>query len=161
MAATQHYAVQPSPKPRFDCANFNRTTLNGTDLGPGFLGVNPVGLLTYNPEGYMSASLGPTDPSYIPPLRDEPTHEDFALTGEHILTYAGGLKLAWENSTATAGRVIHGPLIVSSLRIWLNTEQWRDYRVTRKAKETGGKDVLQLYALGAETFSSLFWVRVP
>ncbi|KAF2821032.1 hypothetical protein CC86DRAFT_470819 [Ophiobolus disseminans] len=145
--------------------NSTRVDFNGTALAPGPLGLSPIGLLTYNPDGYMSAHMVSSDPGHIPPVRDPepPTYEDFALVGEHSLVYAGELHVAWENSTATSGRLTHGPLKMASLASWIETSQPRNYEVTLKAHETGGRDVLRLWARdeGRHTVSTIWWVRAP
>ena len=144
---------------------FARHSLNGTDLGPGALGYNAKGLVIYDTNGYMSVSMATTTPEFIPPIRDpnEPTEEDFALVGKHILMYSGELSLAWENSTTTEGRVYHGPLLTSTQTSWIGTKQTRDYIVTKNASETGGRDILHLYSknVTSDSIADIYWGRPP
>lgn len=106
-----------------------------------------------------------TVPEWIAPIRNpgQPTQEDFALIGEHILVYSGEVHLAWENSTATSGRLIHGPLLMATRPSWRVASQVRDYVVTKNAAEVGGRDVLNLYYRNetSDTFASLYWARAP
>ncbi|KAF2827689.1 hypothetical protein CC86DRAFT_321988 [Ophiobolus disseminans] len=145
--------------------NSTRFYLNGTEIPPGGLGRTPIGQLSYDPNGYMSANMVSSNPKDLPPDRtpDKPTYDDFALVGEHILTYAGELHLAWENSTASSGRLIHGPLVMSSQASWLGKLQLRNYEVTLNAHETGGRDVLKLWYRNEETDndSTIYWARAP
>jgi hypothetical protein len=111
----------------------------------------------------MSASITSRDAEHIPPNRDpeKPTDADYALMGRHILAYSGELHVAWENSTATVGRLTHGPLIMASRWTWLGTNQTRNYIVTKNANETGGRDVLHLWLRQEEenTVANIYWVR--
>ncbi|KAH7071807.1 Lipocalin-like domain-containing protein [Paraphoma chrysanthemicola] len=143
--------------------NQTPTDLNGNPNPPNDLGAHPVGLLQYDARGYMSASITATEPEFLPPNRapEDPTHDDFALAGQHILAYAGELHLQWDNSTALVGRLTHGPLLMASRPGWLGTIQTRNYIVTRNASETGGKDVLHLWARNETTKSvaNIYWAR--
>jgi hypothetical protein len=111
----------------------------------------------------MSASITSTDADHIPPVRnpDEPTDADYGLMGRHTLAYAGELHLQWENSTTTAGRLTHGPLVMASRWKWLGTNQTRNYVVTKKANETGGKDVLRLWTRDevGGLIGNIYWMR--
>lgn len=125
------------------------------------LGNHAAGQIIYDPQGYMSASITSTDAEHIPPNRtpNNRTQEDYALIAQHVLAYAGPLSVEWENSTATVGRLIHGPLTMSTSWGWLGTNQSRNYVLTRNASETGGRDVLLLWTKGAEIASNIWWVR--
>lgn len=119
----------------------------------------------YDPAGYMSANIISNTPGHLPPVRnpDQPTKDDYALMGQHILMYSGPLRLAWENSTTTLGRVFHGPLMASSRRGWLGTTQTRNYEVFFNATETGGRDILRLWNRNEtnDQYANIYWVRAP
>lgn len=125
------------------------------------LGRNPVGQIIYDSRGYMSASISTTDPEHIPPDRtpNASTPEDLALLAQHILVYAGGLHVVWENSTATVGRLIHGPLTVSSRPNWLGKNQTRNYIITSNENELDGRDVLHLWLRTETDIANIYWVR--
>lgn len=137
------------------------TDSNGNAKSSTMLGSHPVGQLIYDPQGYMSASIASTDPSHIPPNRapNNSTQEDYALIAQHALAYAGPLSVEWENSTATAGRLIHGPLTMSTAWNWLGTNQSRNYILTRNASETNGKDLLHLWIESGGGTANLYWER--
>lgn len=79
---------------------------------------------------------------------------------QHAIAYAGPWSVEWENSTATVGRLIHGPLTMSTAWNWLGTRQSRNYVLTRNASETGGRDLLRLWVNDGEgRTSNLWWVR--
>jgi hypothetical protein len=111
----------------------------------------------------MSVSVTSTDAEHIPPVRESgnASDADYALMGRHSLAYAGELHLQWENSTATAGRLTHGPLVMASLWRMLGRNQTRDYVVTKRAHETGGKDVLKLWTRDEKegSIANIYWVR--
>jgi len=166
MAASEQHAVSAISHPSLSSSlTSRRHSLNGTDLGVGGLGHNPIGQITYDPNGYMSVGMISTTPGDIPPPRtpDKPTYDDFAKVGEHILAYAGELHIAWDNSTVTSGRLYHGPLMMSSRTSWLGTNQTRNYDVTMNATETGGRDVLHLWLRNetSDQVANLFWARAP
>ncbi|KAH8700043.1 Lipocalin-like domain-containing protein [Phaeosphaeriaceae sp. PMI808] len=140
--------------------NHSSTDLNGNPTNLTDLGKHPAGQLIYDANGYMSASMTSTDPDQIPPNRSPApmTQEDYILIGQHTLVYAGELHVAWENSSATVGRLTHGPLIMSNKPSWLGTNQTRNYIVTKKEKEG---DILHLWLKDEKKnmISNIFWVR--
>jgi hypothetical protein len=137
------------------------TDSNGNATPSTMLGSHPVGQLIYDSQGYMSASITSTDPSHIPPNRapNNSTQEDYALIAQHVLAYAGPLSVEWENSTATVGRLIHGPLTMSTAWNWLGTNQSRNYILTKNASASGGNDVLHLWIEAGEGTANLYWER--
>lgn len=144
------------------CVNSTlRVDLDGNIKPRDNFGRHPVGQIIYDPAGYMSASISSTDPEHIPPTRDpdEATDADRALMSKHSLAYSGQLHVEWENSTATVGRLIHGPLVMSSHTSWLRTNQSRNYILTKNATETPGRDILHLWLKGSDGTANLYWVR--
>ncbi|OAL03193.1 hypothetical protein IQ06DRAFT_315399 [Phaeosphaeriaceae sp. SRC1lsM3a] len=134
--------------------------LNQTSLPTIPLGSRPFGQIIYDARGYMSASMTSTDPEDIPTRSpSNATTDDFALIAQRILAYAGELHVEWENSTATEGRLIHGPLSMATRWDWLGQNQSRNYLLTRNASETGGRDVLHLWVRGEKAIGRLWWVR--
>lgn len=101
-----------------------------------------------------------TDPEHFPtrPWANA-TIDDYALITQHVLAYAGELHLGWENSTATEGRVIHGPLKMATRWDWYGQNQTRNYVVTKNATETGGRDVLHIWVRGETSIGRLWWAR--
>jgi hypothetical protein len=144
-----------------DTNSASRVDLNGNIKPRDNFGRHPVGQIIYDPAGYMSASISSTDPEHIPPTRnpDEATDADRALMSKHSLAYSGQLHVEWENSTATVGRLTHGPLVMSSHTSWLGTNQSRNYVLTKNASETLGKDILHLWLKGSDGTANLYWMR--
>jgi hypothetical protein len=106
----------------------------------------------------MSANIWSTDPGAIPAPADSYTASEYALIGNHTLSYAGGLQL-WPDSNETVGTVTHGPLVMSTRPAWVVENQTRNYVVTKKGYE--GKDVLRLWLRvdDDDAVANLFWAR--
>jgi hypothetical protein len=106
----------------------------------------------------MSANIWSTDPGAIPSPADSYTSSDYALIGNHTLSYAGGLQL-WAGSNETVGTVTHGPLVMSTRPAWVVENQTRNYVVTKGGYE--GRDVLRLWLRveGDDAVANLFWAR--
>lgn len=117
----------------------------------------------YDANGYMSASMTTTDADQYPPNRSPlpMTQEDYVLIGQHTLVYAGELHVVWENSSATVGRLTHGPVIMTNKPSWLGTSMIRNYVVIEGGEEFGGRNLLRLWSRdeAKDIVSNIYWVR--
>jgi len=129
---------------------------------PSNFGLHPVGLLTYTREGYMSANMAATEPPYRPqtvrwPPRDADSAADWALVGQHAMSYAGRYSLN-ESVPATAqrGQLLHGPMMVASVPSMVGAVQARNYTVIER--EDGV--YLKVSPSGVDVNSEIWWRRV-
>lgn len=136
-------------------------SLNGVSVTDPALGDNPVGVLMYSPEGFMSANLNANDTAERPaslafPFAPNDSVSDWALVGEHALTYAGPFHIGdTVPATNLSGQIIHGPLTTALVPSFVGGNQVRDYTFFDDFT------VLNLKAAFTEGFQySLTWARV-
>ncbi|KAK3324982.1 Lipocalin-like domain-containing protein, partial [Apodospora peruviana] len=134
-----------------------------TPPGPSNWGPDPVGLLTYTREGYMSANQAATVPEWRPtnivwPPKDNDSDADWALIGRHAMSYAGHFSINTSlPATTTHGQLLHGPLVVASMPYFVGQVQVRNYTV----KEQDGETYLFVHAGNVSALmSEILWRRV-
>ncbi|KAL7625267.1 hypothetical protein AAE478_004483 [Parahypoxylon ruwenzoriense] len=114
----------------------NRTSWNddgtvSTDPDPG-LGKSPVGMLTYDALGYMSANFMSSRPEDRPegidtPPTDSQPQAEWALVGKHTLSYAGPWYVSETTDVVEKGQITHGPTRIAWLPSWVGIELQKNY----------------------------------
>ncbi|KAG9205514.1 hypothetical protein G6514_008156 [Epicoccum nigrum] len=118
------------------------STLNNLPIPDLAYGDHPVGLLTYTPTGYMSATITASEPSLRPsnltfPFQPTDSDADWALVGKHSIGYAGPWRVNEElPHSKTSGQIFHGPLTVANVPSWVGNEHRRNYTVVREGGDT-------------------------
>ncbi|KAI1376550.1 Lipocalin-like domain-containing protein [Hypoxylon crocopeplum] len=121
----------------------NKTSFydNGTisDKEDPTLGRNPVGMLTYDSAGYMSANFmsSRTDdrPADIDTAKPEyGSDAEWALIGKHILAYAGPWYVSVTTDDVETGQITHGPTDIAWLPTWVGIELWKNYTLFEDGK---------------------------
>lgn len=123
-------------------SNSPHSTLNDLPIPDLAYGTAPIGLLTYTPSGYMSATITATEPSLRPlnltfPYQPTDSDSDWALVGKHSIGYAGPWRVNEElPHNETQGQIFHGPLTVANVPSWVGVQHRRNYTVVRGEGET-------------------------
>jgi hypothetical protein len=120
----------------------------------------------------MSANIMSTAPQHRPagltwPANTTAMLYDWAIVTKTSLHYGGPLT-ALEGSGNETGRLIHGPLTVSSRPAWDGTAQARNYTLTEEVPDKEGESskkrrlVLHLWARNetSREIANLFWEKI-
>ncbi|KAI1138603.1 Lipocalin-like domain-containing protein [Hypoxylon sp. FL0543] len=107
----------------------NGTISHHEDAG---LGRFPVGILTYNANGWMSANFMSSRPEDRPPnidieTQDVGTDAEWALIGKHTLAYAGPWYVSETTEEVDVGQITHGPTKVAWVPTWVGKEFQKNY----------------------------------
>lgn len=116
------------------------STANNLPVPDRAYGQNPVGMLIYTANGFMSATITATEPELRPnltfPYNLNDTDADWALVGKHGVGYAGPLRVNPDlPANETQGQVFHGPLTVANVPTWQGANQPRNYTVLDRQEE--------------------------
>jgi hypothetical protein len=116
-------------------------------------GTDPVGIIMYTEDGYMSAQLMRADRSAVDspePSEEPPAPESPAATG--YLAYSGPFHV--DEATGT----LHHKVTVSLFPSWLGSTQLRASRLEGDALTLSGTNTLPN---GATSTHTLLWKRAP
>ncbi|KAI1655625.1 Lipocalin-like domain-containing protein [Daldinia decipiens] len=96
------------------------------------LGQFPVGMLTYNTAGWMSANFVSSKPEDRPEdidtgAPDVGTDAEWALIGKHTLAYAGPWYVSETTDDVEVGQITHGPTKIAWLPTWVGIELQKNY----------------------------------
>ncbi|OTA94592.1 hypothetical protein M434DRAFT_394532 [Hypoxylon sp. CO27-5] len=103
------------------------------------LGKFPVGIVTYNPNGWMSANFMSSRPEDRPPnidieTQDVGTDAEWALIGKHTLAYAGPWFVSETTKEVEVGQITHGPIKVAWVPTWVGIQFQKNYTLYDDAK---------------------------
>lgn len=172
LVATEHHTVTRYSIPRSHTRTNNPSTdLNGIPKPKDINSyISPRGQILYTPT-HMSANIMDTDPSRRPSDLQWPANTtellyNWAIIAKSSLHYAGPLT-ALEGSDNKTGRLIHGPLLISSRPAWYETPQARNYTLVEESVGNGDERkrtrlVLRLWARNETKgeIANLFWEKV-
>jgi hypothetical protein len=121
------------------------------------LGVKPIGLINYLPNGFMSANLGNSRPEYRPtdltwPYKANQSDTDWAKVGKHIVTYAGPFYIS-DLQSETEGTVNHGPILAAAIESMAGTTLTRNFTLLEEGK------VLLIKIVGRDGYLGLLYLN--
>ncbi|KAH9987489.1 hypothetical protein F4779DRAFT_611388 [Xylariaceae sp. FL0662B] len=90
------------------------------------LGRKPVGMLIYNPLGYMPANFMSSNLEHRPcnltvPFEDNQSDTKWAFVRKHTLSYAAPFVISEVTDRVGSGQITHGPLEVAWVPSWVST----------------------------------------
>jgi hypothetical protein len=124
------------------------------------LGTYPVGILMYHPSGYMSATMASTNTTVRPqnisyPFSKTDSLADWALVGQHTLSYAGPYSFTGRNEGEMRGEVKHGPLFVANVPNWVGSDQLRNFTLVREGD--GWVLAISIWSEARKTDGRIYW----
>ncbi|GIZ39280.1 hypothetical protein CKM354_000266900 [Cercospora kikuchii] len=143
-------------------------TLNGVSVPDLAFGEDPVGLLTYTPSGFMSLNIAATQSQYRPanltfPYNETDSNQDWALVGQHTLSYAGPWSVSHDDSTTEkSGSLVHGPIWVANVPKWTGIEEHSNYSVHETKSSEGfpkGTKLLRMESKWDNGNQGVLWWR--
>ena len=159
--------------------------MNGVSVPDLAFGEDPVGLLTYTPSGFMSLNIAASkhilrtqiwtrlkyssaQSQYRPanltfPYNETDSKQDWALVGQHTLSYAGPWSVSHDDSTTEkSGSMVHGPIWVANVPKWTGIEEHSNYSVHETKSSEGfpkGTKLLRMESKWDNGNEGVLWWR--